>query len=156
MGVGVGDGEQAAALLAQTFPDAVVRSGSYRGQHWVELVPARLVEVGRWLRDDAETSFAFLADVTAVHWPDDPQPIEVVYHLFSYARNDRLRLKVRTSDRGPISSVTSLWRSADWNEREVFDLFGVEFSGHPDPRRILMPDDYTDHPMRKEFPLYRG
>jgi NADH-quinone oxidoreductase subunit C len=156
MGVGVGDGEQSAALVAETFPDAVLRSGSYRNQHWVEIEPRHLAEVCRWLRDDGRASFDFLVDVTAVHWPDDPRPIEIVYHLFSYGRNDRLRLKLRTTDRGPVPSLTGLWRSADWNEREVFDLFGVEFTGHPDLRRILMPDDYTDFPMRKEFPLYRG
>jgi NADH-quinone oxidoreductase subunit C len=109
-----------------------------------------------WLRDDAGTSFAFLTDVTAVHWPDDPQPMEVVYHLFSRERNDRLRLKTRAGDVGPVPSVSGVWRSASWNERETYDMFGIEFSDHPDLRRILMPDDYTDFPLRKEFPLYRG
>ena len=97
-----------------------------------------------------------VTDVTAVHWPDDPQPIEVVYHFYSLSRNDRLRVKVRTSDRGPVPTLSELWRSADWNEREAYDMFGVEFAGHPDLRRILMPDDYTDFPLRKELPLYRG
>ena len=91
-----------------------------------------------------------------MHWPDDPQPVEMVYHLFSYARNDRLRLKVRGATRGPFPSVCGIWKSANWNEREAFDMFGVHFEGHPDLRRILMPDDYTDFPLRKEFPLYRG
>jgi NADH-quinone oxidoreductase subunit C len=82
--------------------------------------------------------------------------MQVVYHLFSYARNDRLRLKLRTADRGPVPSLAELWTSAEWNERETFDMFGIEFEGHPDLRRILMPDDYTDFPLRKELPLYRG
>jgi NADH-quinone oxidoreductase subunit C len=156
MGVGVPDGQQTAEQLRDRFGDAVVASGSYRDQHWVELKLDRLVEICRWLRDDPAASYDYLVDVTAVHWPDDEEPMELVYHLFSYARNDRLRLKVRASDVGPVPSLSALWRSAEWNERETYDMFGIRFEGHPDMRRILMPDDYTDYPLRKEFPLYRG
>jgi NADH-quinone oxidoreductase subunit C len=156
VGLSVQDGEQAIELLREQFPDATVAVGSYRSQHWAEVKADRLVEVCEWLRDDAATSFDFLVDVTAVHWPDDPQPMELIYHLFSYSRNDRLRLKVRVGDAGPVPTLCHLWRSADWNERETLDMFGIDFAGHPDPRRILMPDDYTDHPLRKEFPLYQG
>jgi NADH-quinone oxidoreductase subunit C len=152
----VADGQQAIELLGKNFPDEIVGSGSFRDQHWVELKQGRLVDICLWLRDDPETSFEFLLDVTAVHWPDDPQPIETVYHLYSTRRNDRLRLKVRAGDQGPVPSVSGVWQSADWNERETYDMFGIEFEGHPDPRRILMPDDYTDFPLRKEFPLFRG
>lgn len=150
------DGQDAIELIRREFADAVVRSGSFRDQHWVELRADRLVEVCRRLRDDEQTSFDYLVDVTAVHWPDDPQPIELIYHLHSNARDDRLRLKVRTSDEGPVPTLSALWHSAAWNERETFDMFGVRFEGHPDLRRILMPDEYTDFPLRKEFPLYRG
>ena len=82
--------------------------------------------------------------------------MEIIAQLYSHSRNDQLRLKARVGDRGPIDSLTPLWHSANWNERETFDMFGVEFTGHPDLRRILMPDDYTDFPLRKELPLYRG
>jgi NADH-quinone oxidoreductase subunit C len=82
--------------------------------------------------------------------------MEVVYHFYSLGRNDRLRLKVRTGDTGPVPTLTHLWASANWNERETFDMFGIVFDGHPDLRRILMPDEYTDYPLRKELPLYRG
>ena len=150
------DGQQAIEQIQSDFPDAVVRSGEYRDQHWAELKPGQLLEVCRWLRDDASMAYDYLVDVTAAHWPDDPQPYEVIYHLYSYARNDRLRLKVRTADRGTVPSLTGLWKAADWNEREAYDMFGVEFDGHPDLRRILMPDDYTEFPLRKELPLYRG
>jgi len=150
------DGEAAVRAIETAFPDAVVATGSFRDQHWAELSPKRLLEVCRWLRDEPSTAFDYLVDVTAVHWPDDQQPIEVVYHLYSYGRNDRLRLKVRTGMAGPIPSVSGIWKAAEWNEREAYDMFGVQFEGHPDPRRILMPDDYTDFPLRKEFPLYRG
>ena len=148
------DGEQAAVAVGERFPGAVVATGDHRDQHWVELRPERLLEVCEWLRDDTSMGFDFLADVTAVHWPGDPEPMEVVYHLHSYPRNDRLRLKLRTGDGGTVPSLTGLWRSADWNEREAFDMFGIRFEGHPDLRRILMPEDYTDHPLRKEFPLF--
>ena len=150
------DGRQAIERLRERFPDAVIGTGSFRDQHWVELPADRLVEVCRWLRDDPEMRFDFLADVTGVHWPDEPQPMELVYHLHSYPRNDRLRLKVRVADAGPVPTVSGVWRTADWNERETYDMFGIIFEGHPDLRRILMPDDYTDFPLRKEFPLYRG
>jgi NADH-quinone oxidoreductase subunit C len=152
----VPDGEQAIQLISKSFPDAIVRSGAYRDQHWVELKLSKLRDVCRWLRDDPSTAYDLLVDVTAVHWPDESQPVEVVHHLYSHSRNDRLRLKVRTGDRGPVPSLADVWKSADWNERETYDMFGIEFEGHPDLRRILMPEDYTDYPLRKEFPLYRG
>jgi NADH-quinone oxidoreductase subunit C len=150
------DGEQAVQLIRERFPDAVVGTGDNRDQHWVELQPQRLLEVCGFLRDDPSADYDLLLDVTAVHWPDRQQSIEIVYHLYSLSRNDRLRLKTRTGDQGPVPSLSGLWKSAEWNERETFDMFGIEFGGHPDLRRILMPDDYTDHPLRKEFPLYRG
>ena len=150
------DGAQAIENIRNQFPDAIVATGSYRDQSWAELSVDRLLEVCAWLRDDPSTSFDFLVDITAVHWPDDPQPMELVYHLYSYAGDDRLRLKVRTADKGPVPSLSGIWNSALWNERETYDMFGVDFTGHPDLRRILMPDDYTDFPLRKEFPLFRG
>jgi len=150
------DGAKALEHLQRQFPDAVLASGSFRDQHWAEIPADRLVEICEWLRDDPSTAFDCLLDVTAVHWPDDPQPMELVYHLYSYPRNDRLRLKTRVGSEGPMSTLCGLWKSADWNERETYDMFGIRFEGHPDLRRILMAEDYTDFPLRKEFPLYRG
>lgn len=150
------DGQQAIQRIREQFPDAIVRTGECRDQHWVELRLGSLVEVCRWLKDDPGTEYGFLIDATAAHWPDDPQPIEMVYHLFSIARNDRLRVKARADDGEAVPSLAGIWKSAEWNERETFDMFGIRFEGHPDLRRILMPDDYTDFPLRKEFPLYRG
>jgi NADH-quinone oxidoreductase subunit C len=152
----VSDGDKAIQLIRERYPDAIVESGSFRDQHWVELKVDRLVEVCRWLHDDAATSYDFLVDVTGAHWPDEPLPFELIYHLYSFDSGDRLRLKVRVEDGASVPSVTGIWKSADWNERETFDMFGTRFEGHPDLRRILMPDDYTDHPLRKEFPLYSG
>jgi NADH-quinone oxidoreductase subunit C len=152
----VADGRHAIELIQDKFPGAVVDSGSFRDQHWAELKIDRLVEVCTWLRDDAATAFDLLLDVTAVHWPDDDRPIEIVYHLFNKDRSDRLRLKVRTAEGAAVPTLSGVWSSAAWNEREAYDMFGIEFEGHPDLRRILMPDDYTDFPLRKEFPLYSG
>ena len=150
------DGRQAIERLREQFPDAIVADGAFRDQHWVELRLDRLVEVCRWLRDDPANAYDYLVDVTAVHWPDQPQPFELVYHLYSYKSGDRLRIKTRAADGEPVPTLASLWKSAEWNERETYDMFGVRFTGHPDMRRILMPDEYTDFPLRKELPLYRG
>ncbi len=116
----------------------------------------QLPRVCEWLRSHPELSFDYLVDVTAVHWPDDAEPVEMVYQLYSYARCEPLRLKARVADGAPVPTLSHIWKSADWNEREAFDMFGIRFEGHPDLRRILMPDDYTDFPLRKEFPLFRG
>lgn len=150
------DGAPTVERLKERFPDATLATGSFRGQHWAEVRREALPEIARWLRDDPGCRYEFLTDVTAVHWPDDPQPIELVYHLYSLSRNSRLRIKARAADRGPVPTLAGVWAAATWNERETFDMFGVIFEGHPDLRRILMPDDYTDHPLRKELPLYRG
>ena len=152
----VADGQQAIDRIKQQFPESVVDNGEYGNQHWVELSADRLVEICEWLRDDPENDYDYLVDVTAVQWPGEPQPLQLVYHLFSYSRNDRLRVKARADASGAIPTLTHLWRSADWNERETYDMFGIRFDNHPDLRRILMPDDYTDFPLLKDFPLYRG
>ncbi len=150
------EGAQAVSALQSQFANAVQETGSFRGQHWAVIEATQWLQVARWLRDDPSTDFNVLVDITAVHWPHREPPMEVVAHLYSHSKNDGLRLKARVGDRGPIASLTPLWSAADWNEREAFDMFGILFEGHPDLRRILMPDDYTDHPLRKELPLYRG
>ena len=150
------DGERARDILRSEFAQDVTGSGSFRDQHWAEVRAEGLARICRRLRDDAELRYDVLLDVTAVHWPDDALPMEVVYHLYSLSRNDRLRLKLRAPAFGPVPTVSEIWPSAEWNERETYDMFGIVFTGHPDLRRILMPDDYTDHPLRKELPLYRG
>ncbi len=150
------DGARTVERLRERFPGAVLETGTFREQYWARIRLDALLDVARWLKEDPENDYAMLLDVTAVHWPEDPEPMEVVYHFYSFSRNDRFRLKVRTGDRGPVPSLTGLWASADWNERETYDMFGIVFEGHPNLRRILMPSEYTDYPLRKEFPLYRG
>lgn len=150
------DGRKAVEQIRERFADAVLGGGDYRDQHWVEIRSDRLIEICTWLRDDPGLAYDHLVDVTAVHWPDDPQPMQLIYHLYSYRHNDRLRIKMRTGETGPVPALGEIWNSATWNERETYDMFGIFFEGHPDLRRILMPDDYTDFPLRREFPLYRG
>jgi NADH-quinone oxidoreductase subunit C len=119
----------------------------------LEVSPEKIVEVCRSLKE--ERRFVRLADLTAVDWhPAEPR-FEVVYHLHSVENNERLRLKCRLAgNAAEIDSVTSVWRSANWHEREVFDLFGIVFRGHPDLRRIMMPEDWEGHPLRKDYPVY--
>jgi NADH-quinone oxidoreductase subunit C len=106
------------------------------------------------LRDDPECPFNFLSDVTCLDWyPSEPR-FEVVYHLLSIPNKERVRLKVRLSSSSPsIDSITSLWPGANFFEREVYDLFGVRFAGHPYLRRIMMPEDWEGHPLRKDYPV---
>ncbi len=118
----------------------------------VEIAPASIVEALR--RAKASLGFERLSTVTAVdRRPAEPR-FEIVYHLQAIARKQRLRLKARvSSDPGEIETATSIYRSANWYEREVFDLFGVRFTNHPDMTRILMPDDWEGHPLRKDYPI---
>ncbi len=119
---------------------------------WVEREAIR--EGCALLRDSSTCPFSYLADLTCVDWyPSEPR-FEVVYHLLSIAHKERVRLKVRLDGSAPaIESVTSVWPAANFYEREVFDLFGVRFTGHPNLQRIMMPDDWEGHPLRKDYPV---
>jgi NADH-quinone oxidoreductase subunit C len=121
---------------------------------WTVIVPStRLIEVGRFLRAAPEASFDFCSDVTASDWPTRPQRFDVIYCLYSTRLRHRVRIKVRASESEMVPSVTAVWPAANWLEREVYDLFGVNFTGHPNRKRILMPDDWQGHPQRKDYPL---
>ena len=144
---------RAVDLLKEALPDALLEVSYHAGQALVRVPPARLVEVMRFLRDHADLRFDYLSNLTGMHWPKKERPLEVVYHLFSIARRHRLTVKIDLAEGEAAPSVTSLWPTADWHEREAFDLFGIRFDGHPDLRRILMPDEWSGHPLRKEYPL---
>lgn len=122
------------------------------GELTVEIAPENLVAACRLLKQDRQ--YERLSSVTAVdRYPSQPR-FEVVYHLQSIARKERLRLKCRlSSDTPEIDSATAVWRSANWFEREVFDLFGIRFRNHPDLRRIMMPEGWEGHPLRKDYPV---
>jgi NADH/F420H2 dehydrogenase subunit C len=141
--------------LGQGFGEAVLGQVVNAGdQHVVWIDPAASFEIMRWLRDDADQAYDMMSDVTGVDYGHG-RPVEVVYQMFSTRHKHALRVRCALPlDAMEIDSVVSLWRSADWLEREVYDLFGVTFRGHPNLRRILMPFDYDEgHPLRKDFPL---
>ena len=143
------------ASLRSAVPDGVAALSLYLGD-WTIIVPvAKLLEVARQLHDAADAQFDYLSDVTATDWP--PRTTEgrfdVVYMLYSIRHRHRVRLKVKVGEGQPIASVTGIWPAANWLEREVYDMFGVNFTGHPDRRRILMPEDWQGFPQRKDYPL---
>lgn len=131
----------------------VVASKIYRNDVVIEVSLDQLFGAMQKLKQDAELDMAMLVDVTSVHWPQDEKEIELVYHMRSLSKNLFLVVKSRVAADESAPSMTPLWRSANWLEREVYDLMGVKFAGHPDLRRILMPEAYPWHPLRKEFPL---
>ncbi len=141
------------ARLRAEHAEAIHEVVHDRGEWTVIVDPAQIVAVCRFLRDDARTQMVFPVDVCAIHWMDRPWEYEVVYHLYSFLLNERIRLKCRVGSAGRIASVTSVFPGADWHEREAYDLVGVRFDGHPDLRRILMPEDYDAHPLRRDFPV---
>jgi NADH-quinone oxidoreductase subunit C len=119
----------------------------------VRLVPGALIEGLTLLRDRPDLRFDFLSSVTAVHWPKRERPFDVVYHLYSTTKRQRLAVKIDLAEGEEAPTACGVWPGANWHEREVFDLFGIRFAGHPDLTRILMPDDWVGHPLRKEYPL---
>ncbi|MDQ1558663.1 MAG: NADH-quinone oxidoreductase subunit [Pyrinomonadaceae bacterium] len=140
--------------LREHLDGAVTEASEFLGQLSVRVVPARIVEVCEFLKRDAESPFDYLSDLTCVHFPENADaPFEVVYNLYSISANARVRLKARTTDAAGVESVTGVWPAANWMEREVYDLFGVQFHNHPDLRRILLPPDWEGHPLRKDYPL---
>jgi NADH-quinone oxidoreductase subunit C len=121
---------------------------------WTVIVPAsHVVEAALHLRDAPEGAFDYCSDLTATDWPPRAERFDVIYCLYSTRHRHRVRMKVKVAANQPLASVTGVWTAANWLEREVYDMFGVEFTGHPDRRRILMPDDWQGYPQRKDYPL---
>ena len=141
--------------VRQKFPQAIVETVEFRDEQTIVLKPEDLVTVCRYLYKDLQ--YNFLSSVTAVDWPERLPRFDIVYHLLSIPNQCVLRLKVRVGlrreEHPAVPTVVGVWPSANWYEREVYDLFGITFSGHPDMRRILMPTDWTTHPLRKDYPL---
>lgn len=141
--------------LLERFGDEVLRHRVNAGDQWVVwIAPEKSHEILAWLKDDAAHRFDMMSDVTGVDYGKG-RPVEVVYQMYSTVHGRALRIRCPLPlDAMEIDSVYDLWKSANWLEREVYDLFGVTFRGHPDLRRILMPSDYAEgHPLRKDFPL---
>lgn len=142
--------------IQEKFADSTVGAHSQLGQDIIVINRTALLEVARFLKEDPELNYNFLMDVTAVdYWKRKPR-FEVVYHFFSLENNSRARVKVPVDEAdAEVDSLTPLWPGANWYEREVYDMFGIEFRGHPDLRRILLYPEFEGHPLRKDYPITR-
>jgi len=142
--------------LMAVQPDAAASTHAHLGDATAVIRASHLVDAMRFLRDDRAVALDMLSDVCAVDYLPRVPRFEVVYHLYSLAHNHRLRVKVLVDGSAPsVPSVVPLWASANWMEREVFDLYGIHFDGHPDLRRILLYDQFEGHPLRKDYPKER-
>jgi len=137
------------------YKDIIIDSHNFREEQTITVRKNGLIELLKFIRDDPKLDFKFLMDLTAVDYlnrKDDR--FEVVYHFYSLKHNGRLRVKVPVSeDDCKIDSVSALWKTANWYEREVWDLYGIKFNGHPDMRRILLYEEFKGHPLRKDYPI---
>jgi NADH-quinone oxidoreductase subunit C len=136
------------AMLKEHFGEQIRECSSYLGQNFVVAQPEAAVPIIEFLKLEAD--FDYLVDVTAVDDPKRPERFELIYILYSFARNERIRIKTRIAESYKPQSAVSVHLTANWLEREVFDMFGVEFAGHPGLRRILMPEDWVGYPLRKD------
>jgi NADH-quinone oxidoreductase subunit C len=145
---------EALALSATSaLGDSIAASKLTHGELTLTVARDQIVEVLTRLRDDPALQFEVLLDITGVDWPAREERFDVVYHLLSMRKNQRLRVKLATADREPVPSVVSVFPTANWLERETYDMFGILFSGHPDLRRILTDYGFEGYPLRKDFPL---
>jgi NADH-quinone oxidoreductase subunit C len=145
--------ERVVALVSGATP---FTGEAARGQAVILVAPEKIADALRTLRDHPELSFDMLSDLTVVDYLGRTPRFEVVYQLYSIARNHRLRVKVPVADGEPaVPSAVPLWKGANWAEREAYDMFGIRFTGHPDLRRILMYPEFTGFPLRKDYPVAR-
>ncbi len=151
---GRGDDHPAAQRLRERFPEAVRAVETHAGETTLVVRREDVLAALAALRDDPALDYALLADLTAVDFPSEPERFRIVYQLLSLSRRDRLRVRVPLSGDWPsVPTCTGIWPGARWLEREVYDMFGIRFDGHPDLRRILMPEEYRSFPLRKEYPV---
>ena len=143
--------DELAQALKQEFGDAVRETSTYVGQNFAVAKPEAILSILNYLKHEAD--FDYLVDLTAVDWPKRPERFDLVYILYSFPRNQRIRVKTQIREGYRPESAVAVHRTANWLEREVFDMFGIEFEGHPDLRRILMPDGWQGHPLRKDYPI---
>jgi len=145
-------------IIQESFPGSIISSRLFRGEKTITIKKENVVAIGKLLRDNAETNLNYMSDVTCVDrlgvMLEGEDRFEIVYNLYSMGTFKRFRLKARVSEGDPtIDTVEVVWPAANWNEREVYDLFGITFNNHTDLRRILMPDDWVGHPLRKDYPV---
>ena len=140
--------------LAERFPGSILETHSHRGDDTAVVKKEDIVDVCTFLRDDEALLYNFMMDLTAVDYMGKEPRFEVVYHLYSLKYNRRVRIKARVSESDcSIDSIVPVWISADWFEREAFDMYGITFTGHPELRRILLYEGFEGHPLRKDYPI---
>lgn len=139
--------------LKEDFPGAVVSAQVFLGQRIYTVRLDSLYDIMLYLRDNSEWNFDYLIDVTALDYLGDEKRFCMIYHLYSYKLGALIRVKARAGEDEAVPSMSSVWKAADWLEREVYDMFGIEFSGHPDLKRILLPDDWHGYPLRKDYDI---
>ena len=143
-------------LIKSQFPNDVSDSHNFRGDQTVTVLPAKIVDVIKFLRDDERTKMTMLSDLTAVDYMGEKPRFEVVYHLKSLAHGARIRIKARIAeDNCQIDSIHDLFHCANWLERECYDMYGIQFTNHPDLRRLLMWEGFEGYPLRKDYPVDR-
>lgn len=144
----------AVAALRARFGAAVIGFVTFRGEVTVLVERSEIVGIVTFLRDDPSLDFAFLSAIQCCDWLGHAPRFEVSYHLLSLCRHDRVRVKIGVPETDlTVPSLTPVWSGADWFEREIYDMFGISFSGHPDLRRLLMPDDWEGYPLRRDEPI---
>lgn len=145
---------QSLEILTEHIGDALLSSHALRGDETATIEKSALLETCRLLRDNSELAFDMLADLTAVDYLEQGKTprFEVVYHLYSTSKKHRIRIKVGLADGESVDTISKLWRNADWLEREVWDLYGIRFEGHPNLKRILLYEAFEGHPLRKDYP----
>ncbi|MFI5251918.1 MAG: NADH-quinone oxidoreductase subunit C [Bacteroidota bacterium] len=140
--------------LQEQFNDAIVSTSEFRGELTVVVSKKQLVNICKFLRDDDTLQFDSLRDVCGADYYRPEDRFEVIYNIYSLKNKFRIRLKVRVDEKDPVvPTVTGIWPTANWEEREAYDMYGIKFEGHPDLRRIYMPEDFEYYPLRKDFPL---
>lgn len=137
--------------LSSGVPEAVVSAKEFARQVTVVVKREKVAEVARYLKEKED--FRYCVDVTAVDWKKREPRFDVVYHFYSFSKNDRIRVKCGAADGEEVPSIAPVYLAADWSERETWDMFGIRFAGHPDLRRILTWEGFNGHPLRKDFPL---
>ena len=139
------------AEVRSHFGDQVLESATYLGQDFFVVKPESIIPFLEYLRLEAD--YDYLVDLTAAHFPDRPEQFDVVYILYSFASNHRVRVKIRVKDGNRVPTAVGVHLTANWLEREVFDMFGIRFEGHPDMKRLLLPDEWQGYPLRKDYSI---
>ena len=142
-------------VLQKRFPGAISEAVTFRKMPSITVAKESLPALCQFLKGEEGGAYTLLTDQTAVDYPKRDKRFDIIYHLYSFKRNDRLRLKVIFGEGETVPSVVSIWPTANWLEREVYDMFGVVYDGHPDLKRILLPDGWTGHPLRKDYDILR-